>query len=89
MRNNASWICARVPGIVTGERQWGECRWFPVRPVILMSDWSVELHTQNASEVWALNPKMLSAHNEREPVAVKTEAVAVRASRIVKGMQKL
>jgi hypothetical protein len=57
--------------------------------MILLPGWFVELHTKVASEVWVLNPKMLSACIEREAVVLKAEAVAVVAARIVKGMQRL
>lgn len=40
------------------------------------------------SEAWVLNPKMLGAYIEREPVGLKVEDVAVVASRIVKDTQK-
>jgi hypothetical protein len=36
-----------------------------------------------------LNPKVLRADIEREPVALKTEDVALVSSRIIKDLQKL
>jgi hypothetical protein len=45
------------------------------------------MHKQSAPEMWVFNPKMLRTHIEREPVVLKTEDVAVVASRIVKDMQ--
>ena len=49
----------------------------------------VELCTKSAPEVWVLNPKMLRAYIEREPVGLKTEDVALVASRIIKDLQKV
>ena len=62
---------------------------FPIRPVVRLPDWFVELHTKETSEVWGLNPKMLKASIEREPMALSSEDVAVVASRINKEMQKV
>jgi len=39
--------------------------------------WLVELLTKSEPEVWVLNPKMLKAFIEREPVALSAEDVAV------------
>ncbi len=63
-------------------------RRFPIRPVVLLPGWFVDLHAKTAPEVRVLNPKILRAHIEREPVVLKTEDVAVVASRIIKDMQK-
>ena len=54
-----------------------------------MPGWFVAVHTSSAPEVWVLNPKMLGAYIERDPVGLKAEDVAVVASRILKGMQKV
>ena len=62
---------------------------FPIRPVVLLPGWFVEMHAKTTPEVWVLNPKMLNAHIEREPVILKTEDVALVSSRIIKDMQKL
>jgi len=61
---------------------------FPIGPVVLLPGWFVELHTQDASEVWVLNPKNLKPFIEREPVVLRSEDVALVASRILKDLQK-
>ncbi len=40
-------------------------------------------------KVWVLNPKMLRAFIEREPIVLSAEDSALVASRIIKDMQKL
>jgi hypothetical protein len=60
----------------------------PIRPVVLLPGWFVELHRKSTPEVWVRNPKMLRAYIEREPAVLKAEDVAVVASRIVKDIQK-
>ncbi len=57
--------------------------------MLLLPGWFVELHTKDASEVWVLNPKMLKAFIEREPMVLSAEDVAVVASRIGREMQLL
>ena len=63
-------------------------RRFPIRPVVLVPGWFVQVVTKRPPEVWVLNPKQLSAHIHREPVALKREDVALVASRIINDMQK-
>jgi len=62
-------------------------RRFPIRPVVLVPGWFVEVITTRPPEVWVLNPKQLSADSHREPVAFKREDVALVASRIINDMQ--
>ncbi len=57
--------------------------------VVLLPGWFVELHTKESADVWVLNPKMLKAFIEREPVVLSAEDVALVASRIAKDMQKV
>jgi hypothetical protein len=64
-------------------------RRFPIRPVVLLPGWFVEVHAEAVPDVWVLNPKMLRAAIEREPVVLKTEDVALVSSRIISTMQKL
>jgi len=63
-------------------------RRFPIRPVVLVPGWFVELTTKWSPEVWVLNPKQLGACIAREPLTVKREDVALVASRIINDMQK-
>ena len=63
-------------------------RRFPIRPVVLVPGWFVEVTTTRPPEVWVLNPKQLSAYIAREPVVVKREHVALVASRIINDMQE-
>jgi len=63
-------------------------RRFPIRAVVLVPGWFVQVITKRPPEVWVLNPKQLSAHIHREPVALKREDVALVASRIINDMQK-
>ena len=63
-------------------------RRFPIRPVVLVPGWFVEVTTTRPPEVWVLNPRQLSAYIAREPVVVKREHVALVASRIINDMQE-
>ena len=42
-------------------------RRFPIRPIVLVPGWFVELTTTRRSEVWVLNPKQLSVFIARGP----------------------
>jgi hypothetical protein len=63
-------------------------RQFPIRPVVLLPGWFVEVATKRPPEVWVLNPKQLGAFIAREPVALTREDVALVSSRIIQDMQK-
>jgi len=63
-------------------------RRFPIRPVVLLPGWFVEVCTKTLPEVWVLNPKMLSAFISREPLVLKTDDVALISSRITNDLQK-
>jgi hypothetical protein len=60
---------------------------FPIRPVVLLPGWFVEVDAKTPPEVWVLNPKMLRAQMERGAVVLQPEEVALMASRIIKDMQ--
>ena len=62
---------------------------FPIRPVVLLPGWFVEVHLKGSSEVWVLNLEMLNTAIERDPVVLKREDDALASSRIVSEMQKL
>lgn len=47
------------------------------------------MHAKSTPEGWVLDPKMLQACIERDPVVLTAEDVALMASRIVKDMQRL
>ena len=64
-------------------------RRFPIRPVVLVPGWFVEVIAKRPPDVWVLNPKQLGAYIHREPVALKREDVALVSSRIINDMQKL
>jgi hypothetical protein len=57
--------------------------------VVLLPGWFVEGHAKTAPEVWVLNPKMLRPAIEREPVVIRSEDLALVASRIIKDMQNV
>ena len=76
----ARWLSDQL-GESTGRR-------FPIRPVVLVPGWFVEVTATCPPEVGVLNPKQLSAHIAREPMALKREDVALVASRIINDMQK-
>lgn len=63
-------------------------RRFPIRPVVLVPGWFVEVIVKHPPEVWVLNPKQLGALIAKEPVMLKREVVALVASRIIQDMQK-
>lgn len=63
-------------------------RRFPIRPVVLLPGWFVEAQGKTPHDVWVLNPKALGAFIEREPVVLKSEDVALVASRITRDLQK-
>jgi nuclease-like protein len=74
----AAWLRDRLQES-TGRR-------FPVRAVVLLPGWYVKIRVK-APEVWVLNPEMLGAFIEREPVLLKAEDVALVSDRIVHQMQ--
>jgi hypothetical protein len=63
-------------------------RRFPIRPVVLVPGWFVEISKKRPPGVWVLNPKQLSAYIAQEPVTLKREDVALVSSRIINDMQK-
>ena len=62
-------------------------RRFPIQCVVVFPGWYTHMRTENKSDVWVLNPKMLPAFVEQEPILFKPEDVALVSSRITAHMQ--
>jgi hypothetical protein len=57
-------------------------RRFPVRGVVVLPGWFVEVQAKTKTDVWVLNPKALPSFIEHEPVVVEADDIALISSRI-------
>jgi hypothetical protein len=64
-------------------------RRFPIRLVVLLPGWFVQVQPKSKCDVWVLNPKQLSAAIDAEAAVLRSEDLALVSSRIIKDMQKL
>jgi len=62
-------------------------RKFPIKHVIVLPGWFVEMQTQAKSDVWVLNPRALPTFIKNESVILKEEDMALIASRLIIHMQ--
>ena len=62
-------------------------RRFPIQCVVVFPGWYTHMRTENKSDVWVLNPKMLPAFIERGSILFTPEDVALVSSRITAHMQ--
>jgi hypothetical protein len=62
-------------------------RRFPIQCVVVFPGWYTHMPAENKGDVWVLNPKMLPAYIEREPILIKPEDVTLVSSRITAHMQ--
>ena len=62
-------------------------RRFPIQCVVVFPGWYTHMRTENKSDVWVLNPKMLPAFIERGSMLLTPEDIALVSSRITAHMQ--
>ena len=62
-------------------------RRFPIQCVVVFPGWYTHMRTENKSDVWVLNPKMLPAFIERGSMLFTPEDIALVSSRITAHMQ--
>jgi hypothetical protein len=64
-------------------------RRFAIKCAVVFPGWYTHMRTDNKSRVWVLNPKMLPAFIDREPITLQSEDVALVSSRISAHMQNV
>jgi hypothetical protein len=62
-------------------------RRFRIQCAVVFPGWYTHMRTDNKSDVWVLNPKLLPAFIEREPIVLQSEDIALVSSRITSHMQ--